>query len=130
MERLGWTDSTDPQIETLLKLTYDGFRRTYSQVSPPSQDQIILREDIPIGLLIVLHFAAEIRLADISLLPDYRNQGIGTHCLQSLLHLAREKKLPVRLRTAAGNDAQRLYLRIGFIVTKVDELDQEMEWKQ
>lgn len=129
MERLGWTDSANPQIETLVKLTYAGFYQTYSQILPPSQDQIIYREDVPSGRLIVLHSPEEIRLADIALLPEYRNQGIGTHCLQYVIELARKKNLPVRLRTANGNTVRRLYSRLGFTVTNVGEMDQEMETK-
>lgn len=48
--------------------------------------------------------------------PGYRNQGIGSYLMSSILHLAKEKfKIElIHLQVNAGNPAIHLYTRFGF----------------
>ena len=50
----------------------------------------------------------------IAVLPDYRNQGIGTALLTQLCHQAKERYAAISLSVALYNPALRLYRRFGF----------------
>ena len=50
----------------------------------------------------------------IALLPEYRGKGIGTQLMEAVFALLRERKYPgVSLSVHKGNDAVRLYRRLG-----------------
>ncbi|MBL1129442.1 MAG: GNAT family N-acetyltransferase [Chloroflexi bacterium] len=59
--------------------------------------------------------AKEIRLMDITLLPVYRRQGIGSQIIGDLLRESEQTNCPVTLHVEMINpDAYRLYERLGF----------------
>ena len=51
---------------------------------------------------------------DIALLPDYRNLGIGSALLQSILEQGSNLGLPVTIHVEQFNPALHLYKRLGF----------------
>lgn len=53
-------------------------------------------------------------LAEIGLLPAFRNQGLGTQIIQDVLDYADANDLDVELHVLVTNPAQRLYERMGF----------------
>lgn len=63
----------------------------------------------------------------ISLLPEYRNQGIGTHLLTHLLSLLKERGYKsVSLSVQKLNYAVRLYAKMGFVVLRENDDDYVM----
>ena len=64
--------------------------------------------------MVVVRMDQEIRLADIALMPEYRNAGIGTSLIRELLSEGAAAGKPVRLHVARTNRAQKLYSRLGF----------------
>jgi ribosomal protein S18 acetylase RimI-like enzyme len=52
----------------------------------------------------------------VGILPEYRNQGIGTHLLTHLLAAAKTSYPSISLSTRATNPALTLYKRLGFEV--------------
>ncbi len=73
----------------------------------------------------------ELRLVDISLLPESRNAGTGTALISSLIDEAREQNAKILLTVASDNKrAFRLYKRLGFRETGTDELYISMEWQR
>ena len=89
---------------------------------------MVLRIGQPVGRLLVHRGACEIRVVDLGLLPEHRNQGIGGGVLQALLHEADEARTPVRLHVATFNRAMKLYERLGFAPIRTDGIHVEMEW--
>lgn len=53
-------------------------------------------------------------LAEIGLLPAFRNKGLGTQIIQDVLDYADASELDVELHVLVTNPAQRLYERMGF----------------
>jgi ribosomal protein S18 acetylase RimI-like enzyme len=82
----------------------------------------------PIGAVWIRLFTAEnkgygyvdeeIPELTIALLPEYRNQGIGTTLLNHLITEARHQHPALSLSVSMGNPAARLYRRLGFEVVK------------
>jgi ribosomal protein S18 acetylase RimI-like enzyme len=56
----------------------------------------------------------ELRLVDISWLPEWRNLGVGTALLEQLGRQADALGMPLRLHVEKLNPALRLYRRLGF----------------
>lgn len=120
----GW----DPaQQAVFLRLQFQAHEQFYRTQGAAADQQIVLVAGEPVGRRIVLRGADEIRLADIALLPAWRNAGLGTTLIGQVLAEAAERGLPVRLRVALGNPAQRLYTRLGFAVTGRTDTDWQME---
>ncbi len=89
---------------------------------------VIVVGDVDAGRLLVEHAEDEVRIADVGLLPEYRNRGIGGGLMRGVLDEAARAGLPVRLHVEQFNPALRLYQRLGF--TTVDEhgIYLLMEW--
>ncbi|NJN54354.1 MAG: GNAT family N-acetyltransferase [Anaerolineae bacterium] len=76
---------------------------------------IILKDAESVGRLYVHRTAQEIRLMDITLLPAYRRQSIGSQIIGDLLRESEQSNRSVTLHVELINpDAYRLYERLGF----------------
>jgi len=53
-------------------------------------------------------------LAEIGLLPEFRNQGLGTRIIEDVFAYADANGLVVELQVLKTNPAKRLYERLGF----------------
>jgi ribosomal protein S18 acetylase RimI-like enzyme len=80
------------------------------------------------GRLLVERAADEIRVADVGLLTEYRNRGIGGGLMRDVLDEATLAGLPVRLHVEQFNPAFRLYRRLGFEPIGEHGIYLHMEW--
>jgi ribosomal protein S18 acetylase RimI-like enzyme len=75
---------------------------------------MVLVDGVPAGRLYVHRRPAEIRLVDITLLPEFRTGGLGTSMLRDLLAEGEAAGKPVTIHVESYNPAMRLYERLGF----------------
>jgi ribosomal protein S18 acetylase RimI-like enzyme len=120
----GWEPG---QWEPFLRSQFEARRRGYLAAFPRADDRVILRDDVPVGRLLVSRAGDHIRLVDIALLPLHRQQGIGTRLLQDLIEESRRSARPLRLQVARDGRAAGLYARLGFSIVGEDAIYQEME---
>ena len=107
----GWDDATkDAFLAQQFNAQDDYYRATYENASY----DVILVDGEPAGRLYVARWADEIRLMDISLLPECRGRGIGEQLIRALLDEARAAGKPVTIHVERGNRALSLYRRLGF----------------
>src|SRR5262249_15456922 len=99
------------------------FRRYYADAS----FLIVCLDGRPIGRLYAHYTRQDVRLLDISLLPDTRGQGIGRSLLETVLKEAARLDAPVTLHVAVGSRARRLYERLGFRIVTEDVMNLFME---
>lgn len=124
----GWHQA---QQEAFLRMQFNAQQQAYKWQFPEAEHSIILCDEEQAGRLIVVQTAQEIRLTDISLLPEYRHAGAGTFFVKDLQAQARVAGLPLRLRVSKTNAAaRRLYERLDFSVTGESDTHFMMEWKQ
>ncbi len=97
-------------IELNLEWDSTKFREYFN----PQSTKIIQFDDIEIGMIRVEERADCVYLADLQIRDEYRNRGIGTSLIESLIRSASIANKPVRLRVLRGNPAKNLYLRLGF----------------
>lgn len=126
MQLVDWADE---QKQAFLRMQFNAQKTSYLNDIPNSEYSVILNNGVPVGRLIVDRSSTEVLLlADIALLPEYRNTGIGTSMIKDLKNEAAAKGQCLRLHVENFNPASKLYDRLGF--KKVDEFSfyWRMEW--
>ena len=86
------------------------YDRFYAQVTR----NIVLVDAAEAGRLYLFRNEADLRIVDISLLPQYRGQGVGTALIRSVIEEAASNGCFVSLHVDMFNPARRLYERLGF----------------
>ena len=118
------------QQETFLRLQFRAQQQRHAAERDAGDHQIIYRDGAPVGRILVVRSADEIRLADIALLPEHRGAGIGSALIWDLQAEAARAGLPLCLHVARDNAAAaRLYERLNFVVTGDTGSHLRMEWR-
>lgn len=86
----------------------------YKKSFPHTSHRIIFYQKKPAGALYLGESDHEIRVLDISLLPDFRGKGIGRNILTDLLFSAAQKNKSVSLHVLCDSPAKKLYEDLGF----------------
>ncbi len=102
------------QKDTFLDTQFDAQHRYYREQFPSADYLVIEQNGSAIGRIYLDRRADELRLIDIALIPEARNQGLGEALLLDLLDEGQAADLPVRIHVESFNPAMRLYLRLGF----------------
>lgn len=101
---------SDQQKHAFIQMQFEAQRRSFRA----ADHQIILWQERPVGRTLIKRSEEAFYLVDISLLPEARNKGIGSHLLSELLREAAAAGKPVKLHVVISNPARRLYARLGF----------------
>ncbi len=124
VSKWGWEK---PQQEAFLRMQFMAQTRWYEAAYAGAEYQVVLRDEQPIGRMIVLRAPQEFHLIDISLLPKHQSCGIGTELLTGLIIESRQAGMPLRLQVLKGNRAVNLYQRLGFSRYGEDEMYYRMQ---
>jgi GNAT superfamily N-acetyltransferase len=129
-DELGQVVWTEGQQEAFLRWQFDMQRREYDARFPDARHQLILIDDEPAGRIWVGEDSEQIRLLDISLLPQFQKRGAGTILVKELMQeAARAGKLLRHMVFVLNNDAHRFYERLGFVVIEDVGAYKHMEFK-
>lgn len=120
---------SEEQREAFLRWQFDCQHRHYLQHYSDCELLVVERDGERVGRIYVDRWEDQIRLVDISLLPEHRGHGLGTALLQGLLDEGRERGLPVTIHVERDNAALRLYRRLGFRVLDDEGIYYLMEWR-
>lgn len=127
-EELAQVPWTELQKTEFLKSQHHAQHHHYHTYYPDANFDLILLDGQPIGRLYIERGAEELRLMDIALLPNYRNQGIGTALIQDLLEEAKHHQQFIGLHVEQFNPAYRLYERFGFRDVELRGIYMYMTW--
>jgi len=105
----------------------------YQQQFPKAKFKIIELDRLSIGRLYYGWEKNNLRLIDISLLPEYQGQGTGGQLIRELMDLVVEKKGTFSLHVDINNPARNWYLKLGFIPSDnspslVNGIYQKLHW--
>ena len=125
MELVDWSPT---QKEAFLRMQFRAQDQFYRANYLGVEYSIILKDDQPIGRLYVHRQSEEIRIMDIALLPEFRNQGIGSSLLNEILEEAFKNHLPVTIHVERFNPAIHLYERLGFRLVEDRGVYYFMRW--
>lgn len=96
----------------------------------PNADFLLIECDaVPIGRFYLLRQAPAFLVIDISLLPQWRNSGIGSALIRNAQAMAQVEGADLDLHVDQRNPAaRRLYERLGFAATDTDGPYASMRW--
>lgn len=107
-------DWTDEMKEAFVRQQFGAQHVWYQEHYQGATFDVILVDGVPGGRLYVHSRAAEIRLVDITLLPEHRQGGLGTSIVRSLMERGEAAGKPVTIHVEVYNPALKLYERLGF----------------
>jgi len=108
------TNWPDIAKQSFLAVQFQIQTQQYGAHYPGMERWIVQSGDFPAGRLYLLPAETELRVVDISLLPEWRGRGIGSTLLRQLGLRADVLQTPLRLHVEQHNPALRLYRRLGF----------------
>lgn len=122
---------TEEQKEVFLQQQFRAQHTSYQNNYRGADFYVVEKNKNPIGRLYI-HEQFEdgtVRIIDMTILPEWRNKGIGEKLLSDVIKLAQEMDKEVTLRVESLNPAVHLYKRLGFeIVKEVHGLYYLMKW--
>ncbi|MEK4372406.1 GNAT family N-acetyltransferase [Paenibacillus sp. FSL R5-0473] len=124
-ELQSWNWELEEQ-ELFLRMQWRAQTMSYAASYPDATRMIVRENNISVGQTYVLEQGQEWVLIDISLLPEYRNRGIGMSLIMDLQQRASHAGATIRL--SAMNRAMRLYQKLNFVPVHSTGLYQLMEW--
>lgn len=122
------SDLPDEQKLTLMDQQFLAQHQYYQTQFPEGEFKLIAREGIGVGRIYVIQSPAELRLIDISLVPEWRGKGLGGALIDDLKNRATQAEIPLRLRVEPDNPALKLYRRLGFKMIADEQINFHMEW--
>jgi ribosomal protein S18 acetylase RimI-like enzyme len=128
-EELAVTGWGEEQKADFCRRQFDAQSAYYASNYPGASFQIIERDGWPVGRLYVDRWEKEIRIVDITLLPEFRGSGIGTKLLRELQDEARAAGKSLTIHVERFNRALTLYQRLGFQQIQDKGVYLLMEWK-
>lgn len=128
-EELRWLPWTPEQKAAFVDMQFGAQDRHYREHYPEAHFLVVEVADCPVGRLYLHDGADECRLLDITLLPEFRGQGVGTALLRMVLTRAAGEGKAVRLHVEGFNPALRLYERLGFVQLEERGVYRFMEWR-
>jgi ribosomal protein S18 acetylase RimI-like enzyme len=81
----------------------------------PAAERLVIAREGAIGRIYVDTSDASVLLMEVTLLPAFRQQGIGTNLMNVFLSYADELGREASLHVEAINPAKRMYERMGFV---------------
>jgi ribosomal protein S18 acetylase RimI-like enzyme len=113
-EELAATGWSEQRKADFCRSQFDAQSAYYAANYPGASFQIIECDGWPVGRLHVDRWENEIRIVDITLLPEFRGTGIGTKLLRDLQKEARAAGKSLTIHVERFNRALALYQRLGF----------------
>jgi len=119
-EEMLQSDWNNEQINDFLQMQFNLQHNQYMQNYQNPNFDIIFCDNKPVGRLYINRTIDDIRIIDISILPEYRFMGIASKLLKELITESENKQIPLSLHVEFNNPALQWYERLGF--RKINEI--------
>jgi GNAT superfamily N-acetyltransferase len=113
-EELAQTNWSEEQKAMFCRMQFNAQTTDYQRNYPDASFDVIERDGVAAGRLLVLRSEEKIHVIDIALMPEHRGAGIGTKFLRELQDEAKAAGKPLSIHVEQFNPARRLYDRLGF----------------
>jgi ribosomal protein S18 acetylase RimI-like enzyme len=127
-EELAITGWSEEQKDAFCRMQFDAQSAHYRKHYADASFDVIERDGVVAGRLLVWRSGKEILIVDVALLPEHRGAGIGTKLLEELQEEARSAGKPLTIHVERFNAALRLYERLGFKTVEEQEVYLLMRW--
>ena len=129
-QELALVSWSDEQKAAFVRMQFEAQQRHYAAQFPGAAHDIICHNEMPVGRLYVARLPEALHIADITVLPEHRNAGIGSFLLGQLLREAAQAGKSVRIYVESFNPSLRLFERLGFRKAEENGLHFLMEWHE
>lgn len=126
---LALTPWTAEQRFAFVQMQFTAQQAHYQHYYPEAVHEIILANGKPIGRSYIDRRATEIRVLDLTLLPEFRGVGIGTQLFRALMAEAAAAHKTVSIHVEAFNPSLHFFERLGFVKKEEDGIYHLMEWQ-
>ncbi|MEM7452907.1 MAG: GNAT family N-acetyltransferase [Planctomycetota bacterium] len=117
----------DEQKKAFVDQQFNAQHTHYHKFFAGADFDIVLLNDRPVGRIYVWEGKKEVRVVDISMLPEFRGSGIGGTVMQQAIDQAARADKPLRLWVESVNPARQWYEKTGFHVIEDKGINQHME---
>jgi ribosomal protein S18 acetylase RimI-like enzyme len=114
--------------EAFVRMQFDAQDSEYRRHNPHGTFDVIAVDGRPAGRLYVDRRPTDIRIVDISLLPEFRGRGVGGRLIAALMEEAAASARSLSIHVEVHNRAARLYERMGFVVAAEHGVYRRMDW--
>ena len=128
-EEMALVPWTDEQREAFLRFQFDAQDSYYRSQFPEAAYQIILKDGAPVGRLYVYRNSTDMRILDITILPEHRAAGVGTSLIRDLQAEAEESNQPLNIWVENFNRSQSLFKRLGFLIVQEEGYNNLLEYR-
>jgi len=119
----------DEQRDAFLAHQFAAQRHHYRTYIEHCRFDVLERHGEPLGRLYLEDRPTRLHIVDIALMPETRNQGLGTALLEALQVAGRAGNRGVGIMVEQFNTAAlRFYQRLGFVQIEDHGMHLEMEW--
>lgn len=125
---LSWTSWNEQQKSDFIDQQFHAQHQYYTENYTGAHFTLILAGEQPAGRLYAVEWPDEIRIIDLTLLPDFQGKGYGSKILRSILDLGATIRKKVGIHVERTNPAMKLYHRLGFTIQKDKGVYQFLEW--
>jgi len=113
----------------VLRIQHIAQERRFASRYPGHHRFVVMVDGEDAGRVYVHEGHSALHIIDLTLLPEFRSDGVGTRLARDLLAYATERGMSVTLRVPRRNQrAGALYSSLGFELVRVDDLDSYLEW--
>ena len=127
-EELSQVDWGEGQREAFVRMQFEAQDSEYRHRNPHGSFDVIEVLGRPVGRLYVDRRPGDIRIVDISLLPEFRGSGVGAHLINQLMDEASSSRRMLSIHVEIHNRAAELYARLGFETVAEHGVYRRMEW--
>lgn len=117
-KELSLLNMSDDQKSKFIEFQFNAQHVYYTNNYRDAEFDLIIQDKKPIGRLYILRSEKEIRIIDISLLPESRGKGTGSEILRSIIQESEKSGKKLNLHVEHFNPALRLYERLGFEIAE------------
>jgi ribosomal protein S18 acetylase RimI-like enzyme len=128
LDELALTGWDEAQREAFVEAQFTAQVLHYQGTFPEAVHQVIVADESPVGRLYIGRFDGEIRILDLTVLPEHRNAGIGTAILLEILKESEKTGIPVHIYVESFNPSLSLFERLGFRRADISGIHFLMEW--
>jgi len=125
----GWRELLPAQRTEILKSQSAHQVHHYRTTFPNAWFTIVEVNNRPAGRLYVNQTQNELRVIDISLLPEYRQNGIGTQLIKNIQAESIRTQTPILLHVEIESKARGFYTHLGFHELKSNSTHTAYVWQ-
>lgn len=121
---------SEEQRKAFIEFQFNAQDVYYHERFPTAQFSVILQDGNPVGRIYILREEQEIRMLDITVLPQYRGQGIGTYLVDALLDEGKHTRKAVQIFVEPFNPSRLMFERRGFTLVREEGINLLLEWRR